>query len=85
MARADAIRDEVYRLIRAVPFHPFMLVLENGDQVVIEHPENIALDAGTPQQVGSPDFYVLSNRQRVYSTFTAVTNVNMVDRGMVGR
>src|SRR5205085_8705473 len=69
MARADAIRQEVYRLIRSVPFQPFMLVFENGDQVVIEHRENIAFDAGTEGRSGSADFYILSNKQRVYSTF----------------
>jgi len=85
MPRADGIRNEVHRLMRAVPFQPFMLVLENGDQVVIEHPENIAFEAGTPERPGSPDFYVLSNKQHIYSTFAAVTNVNAVDRGVLER
>jgi hypothetical protein len=29
-------------LLRAVPFRPFGLSLENGDRIVIEHSENIA-------------------------------------------
>ncbi len=44
MKRVDSIRNEVRRLIRAVPFRRFLLNLEKGDRVVIEHPENIAFD-----------------------------------------
>jgi hypothetical protein len=42
--RTDAIRAEIHRLIRAVPFRRFLLILASGDRVLIEHPENIAFD-----------------------------------------
>ena len=42
--RVEAIRSEVQRLMRTVPFRPFALSLENGDRVMIGHPENIAFD-----------------------------------------
>jgi hypothetical protein len=48
--------------------------------VVIEHPENIAFNPASEQGTGgSEDFYVLSNRLRLYSTFSAVTSVALID------
>ena len=85
MPRLEVIRSEVQRLVRAVPFRPFVLVMENGDRVVIEHPENIAFEPATPEGVGgSEEFYVLSNRLRLFSTFGAVTGVSLADRGQPG-
>jgi hypothetical protein len=46
MPRAESIRAQVYHLVRAAPFHPFALLMENGDRIVVEHPENIAFDPG---------------------------------------
>jgi hypothetical protein len=82
MPRIEATRSEVQRLLRAVPFRPFVLNLENGDHVLIEHPENIAFEPA-PQEgaVGSDDFYVISNRVRLFSTFGAITSVALMDRG----
>ena len=79
MPRVDAIRGEVHRLIRAVPFRKFTLLLESGDRVVIEHPENIAFDpdAKTP---GADEFYVITGRVRLFGTFGAVTSVALADQ-----
>jgi hypothetical protein len=49
MPRTEVIRSEVQRLIRAVPFRPFALNLENGDRALITHPENIAFDPGAKE------------------------------------
>jgi hypothetical protein len=76
MPRAAAIRAEIHRMIRAVPYRPFALNLENGDRVIIEHPENIAFDPDG----GTDDFYVISGQLRLFSTFAAVTNVATLDR-----
>jgi hypothetical protein len=81
MPRTEVVRSEVQRMLRAVPFRPFALVLENGDRVIIDHPENIAFDPPTPEGGGSEDFYVISNRLRLFSTFGAVTSVALLDRG----
>ena len=82
MLRVEVIRSEVQRLLHVVPFRPFALNLENGDRVIIEHPENIAFDPGSPEGTGgSEDFYVISNRLRLYSTFSAVTSVALVNHG----
>lgn len=84
MARVAAVRAEVQRLLRAVPFHPFALNLENGDRIVIEHPENIAFDPGSPEAPGgSEEFYVIANRLRLFSTFEAVASVALLDRGQL--
>ncbi len=81
MPRVEVIRSEVQRLIRAVPFRRFALSMENGDRVVIEHPENIAFDPGSGTAKGSEEFYVISNNLRLFSTFNAVTSVGLVDHG----
>jgi hypothetical protein len=60
------------------PFRPFALSLENGDRIIIEHPENIAFD---PTPDGSSDFYAFSQQLRVYSTFDAVISVSLLDVG----
>jgi hypothetical protein len=81
MPRTETIRTEVQRLMRAVPFRPFALNLENGDRVIIEHPENIAFDPSIPaDQQRAGDFYVISGDLRLFSTFEAVTAVAILDR-----
>jgi len=80
MPRVDLIRTEVQRLLQAVPFRPFALKMENGDHIVIEHPENIAFDPGTNGHAGSEEFYVISSALRVFSTFGAVSSVGLLDR-----
>jgi hypothetical protein len=86
MPRVDVVRAEVQRLLHAAPFRPFALNMENGDRVIIEHPENIAFDPSTQEGTGgSEDFYVLSNRMRLFSTFNPVTSVTLVDQdGLAG-
>ncbi|HUY32249.1 MAG TPA: hypothetical protein VMV69_05675 [Pirellulales bacterium] len=78
--RTAHVRTEIQRLIRQAPFRPFVLNLENGDRVTIEHPENIAFDPGIDgPDIGSSDFYVISRSLRFYSTFEAVTHVALAD------
>ena len=82
MPRVEVIRSEVQRLIRAIPFHRFALSMENGDRVVIEHPENIAFDPGSGNGAGgSEEFYVIANNLRLSSTFHFVTSVGLADQG----
>jgi hypothetical protein len=80
--RTQSIRSEVQRLLQERPFRPFVLVLENGQQVLIEHPENIAFDpSANGDDPRSNEFYVLSRELRVFSTFAAVTSVALADEG----
>lgn len=74
------VRPEVQRLLRQAPFRPFALFLENGDRIVIEHPENIAFDPTGEGSGDTSDFYVMSGKLRLFSTFEAVTSVALVDR-----
>jgi hypothetical protein len=84
MPRTEVIRSEVQRLLRAAPFRRFALRIENGDRVVIDHPENIAFDPGSGNGAGgSEEFYVISNNLRLFSTFRAVTSVGLVDHGEI--
>jgi hypothetical protein len=81
MPRVDSIRNQVLQLIRATPFQPFAMVLENGEQIIIEHPENIAFD---PTEPGKEHFYVISRRLETFSTFSAVTSISRLDSAKVG-
>jgi hypothetical protein len=84
MPRVQAIRAEVQRLLRATPFRPFALNLENGDRVIIGHPENIAFDpTANGDLAGSDEFYVISGKIRLFSTFGAVTSVALLDQANV--
>jgi hypothetical protein len=77
LPRFDSIRSEVQRLIRQVPFRKFVLSLENGERALIEHPENIAFE---PEPSASDEFYVISGKLRLFSTFGAVSGVILADR-----
>ena len=79
MPRVDAIRAEIHRLIRAVPFRKFVLVLESGDRGLIEHPENIAFDPEA-REPGADEFYVITGRIRLFSTFGAVSRIALADQ-----
>jgi hypothetical protein len=76
--RTAIVRPEVQRLLRQRPFRPFALILENGDRVIIERPENIAFDPVAP---GVGDFYIISGGLRLFSTFESVTSVTLLDAG----
>jgi hypothetical protein len=82
--RGSAVRQQIVELLRAVPFHPFVLTMENGQTIGIAHPENIAFDPDAVGPIGSlPDFYAISGRLRVFSTFDAVTTVALLDEAQI--
>jgi hypothetical protein len=79
------LHSELQHLLHAVPFHPFGLNLVNGDRVIIEHPENIAFDPGANGSGGSEEFYVITGKLRLFSTFGTVTSVALLDQdGVAG-
>lgn len=82
MPPSEVVRSDVQRCLQAVPFRPFVLNMENGNRVVIKHPENIAFSSPSPESGagGSEDFYVISNRLRLFSTFNAVRSVVLIDK-----
>lgn len=80
--RTEVVQSEVRRLLREVPFRPFVLSMENGDRVLIEHPENIAFNPGKNGSGGSSRFHVVtSDVTVVVGTFDAVTSVTQLDQG----
>ena len=78
MSRVDTTRDQIYRLVQARPFQRFLIALESGDRVLIEHPENISFD---PESNGRDEFSVITGRVRLYSTFSAVSSIALADQG----
>lgn len=84
MPRLDSFRSDILKLMRARPFRPFALLMENGERIMIGHPENIAFEPGTAEGIGgSEDFYVISGGLRMFSTFGAITSIALVDQGQV--
>lgn len=77
--RTELVREEVQRSLDRIPFQPFSLKMENGDRIVIEHPENIAFDPAEGDSGGSDEFYVISRKLRIFSTFAAITSVALLD------
>lgn len=75
--RTATVRAKVEHLINDAPFRPFVMSLENGQTITIEHPENIAFEPGDD---GSADFYVLTKGLHLYSSFSAVTSIAMLDQ-----
>jgi hypothetical protein len=86
MPGVDTVRWKIHQLLHARPFRRFALTLENGDHVVIGHPENFAYDPPTAYgKGGSEDFSVISKKLLFFSTFGAVTSVALLDRGEPAR
>ena len=41
MMRSKTMRNELIRMLRQQPYQPVEINIENGDRLVVEHPENI--------------------------------------------
>ena len=78
MPRTEAHRLSVRQLVQQRPFQPFALNMENGDRIIVEHPENIAFDV---RDNGRDSLSVISERLQYLSTFSAVTSVALIDKG----
>jgi len=76
--QVEPFRLELQRLLRQVPFRPFVLTMTGGETAVVGHPENIAFD---PRPGSSSEFYLLSGSLRLFSTFESVSSVAMLSGG----
>ena len=76
--RADEVRAEMERLLRQVPFRPFVVTLENRQRLTVDHPENLGLS--TAQDGRSAGFRVPDGAPRLFSTFEAVTSITIEDQ-----
>jgi hypothetical protein len=78
MPRVENIRSQILSLLRAAPFQKFVVNMENGDRVLIEHPENIALDPKPNSR--NTEFSVVTGKVRMFGSFDAVTSLVKADR-----
>ncbi len=76
--RVEETRGEFERLVHQRPFQPFLINLENGDRLAIEHPENVAFD---PTEGGRTRFYVITRTLACAATLESVTGVVHQDIG----
>ena len=82
MSPSQEHRRTVTELVRAVPFHPFFLSLQDGKQVNVKHPENIAYQADGPDGTGGTTWvHVVDDGVFVRTTFDAITSVVQTDIG----
>ena len=72
MSPADAVRSQLLRLTRAVPFRPFVLGMADGGSVRIDRPESLAYD---PDPGGADEFRVFRGTLRLSGRFADVTAV----------
>jgi hypothetical protein len=75
--RADTTRNQLRVFARAVPFQPFVINMENGDRLTVEHPENVSFD---PTINGNQDFTIVGNRLIYWSNLSAVSSLAKLDR-----
>lgn len=78
MIRIDTVRGQLTELVRAHPFHPFIIGLENGDRITVEHPENVAFDS---KENGLNRLFIIAERLVHNTTLSAVSNISELDRG----
>ena len=76
MNRVETNRAQMKHLYNCRPFQNFAINLENGDRVVVEHPENLAFD---PNDGGRDGFILLTAQIRYYSTFSSITSLAVLD------
>ncbi len=80
--RTQTVREELKGLIKRVPFQPFIITLESGQQLLIEHPENIAFNPqADPESKQGRRFVVVSGEHSTFSTFDAVSGITFGDDG----
>jgi hypothetical protein len=80
MPRVEDIRVQIRELMRTVPFQRFVLNMENGDRVLVEHPENIAFDP-VPNSRRSA-LSVITGEVQLYNSLDAVSSVVIKDRNV---
>ena len=78
MTRTDSTRSDLIAHRRTVPFQPFAVNLENGDRVIVEHPENIAFD---PTENGSGRVAIISGKLAHYTNLATITSISLLDQG----
>ena len=78
--RAEDARSTLRQMVRQRPFQPFLISLDNGDRMLIEHPENLAFD---PSENGRTRFSVVTQHIVCYATLESVSSIIHQDTGTV--
>ena len=71
------MRAEIIRLLKAVPFRPFIIVMDSGQRVVIRHSENVALDP----TVETVNCYALSEGIMYILPWEKMSSLALADSG----
>ena len=80
MSRSETNRSLFHDLWGNRPFRAFAINFENGDRVVVEHPENVAFDF---RKNGQDDFVLRNDKLRYFATFSAITSLAILDEAEV--
>src|SRR5260221_12117134 len=78
--KVELVRNALQRLLKQSPFRAFAISFDGGELAIIEHPENVAFD---PRPGSTSDFYVLTGKVRMFSTFEAVSSIAIISGGGV--
>ena len=78
LMRAEETRQALQQLIHRQPFDRFVISLENGDRLTIEHPENVAFD---PTKNGGTRLCVVTANLFCYATLESVSSIIHQDTG----
>ncbi len=83
--RTETIRNELIRMLRRQPYQPIEINIENGDRLIIEHPENISFnpEPKDPKHPNANRFHVVNGDVLYVSTFDAVSSVVEIDAGQL--
>ena len=71
--------SEIVRLLKAVPFRPFLIVMDSGERLVIRHLENIAYD---PERE-TANCYALSDGIMHILPWNKIAHVALADAGQL--
>ena len=63
--RIEETRAELQRFVNQRPFQRFIINLENGDRLTVDHPENMAFD---PTESGQTRFYLITGNLSCFGT-----------------
>lgn len=78
--KTEIMRTQIRHLQSRTPFSPFEINLENGDRIVVEHPELIAYDP-RENSSGTGRVAILTNEVNITTTFDSISSVAEIDRG----
>lgn len=79
--RTEVRRSQILRLLERRPFMPFELNIENGDRIVVEHPENLAMSPEKAVEQFANRVHVIGGDVLIYTTLDAISTVAEINEG----